>query len=69
MTNLELIDFVSVMVLHKREDTEDFKSDVLFSHKKILSFLEIHQQFVNDSEVVKIFILSGRFRLSLIYLQ
>ena len=57
------------MVLNKRSNMEDFKSPVMFSHKYILEFLERHHKYVNNSEVVKIFILSRRFRLSLIYLQ
>ena len=36
MTPLKLIDFVSVMVLNKRKDKDDFSSKVIFRHKNIL---------------------------------
>jgi hypothetical protein len=58
MTELQLIDFVSVMVLNKRIDPDNYKSDIIFSHKTILKFVETHQEFVRTDEVVKIFILS-----------
>ena len=69
MTPVQLIDFLSVMVLNKRSDPDDFKSDIIFSHKKILQFLETHEEFVKAEEVVKIFILSKRFRLALYYIS
>ena len=58
MTELQLIDFVSVMVLNKRIDPDDYKSEIIFSNKNILKFLETHQEFMKTDEVVKIFILS-----------
>jgi hypothetical protein len=69
MTTLQLIDFVSVMVLNKRIDPDDYKSEIIFSHKTILKFLETHEEFVKTDEVVKIFILSRRFRLTLYFMQ
>lgn len=69
MTTLKLIDFVSVMVLNKRIDPDDYKSQIIFSHKNILNFLETHKEFVRTDEVVKIFILSNRFRLTLYFMQ
>jgi len=69
MTPVQLIDFLSVMVLNKRTDPDDFKSGIMFSHKKILNFLETHEEFVQADEVVKILILSRRFRLSLYYMS
>ena len=65
MSTLRLIDFLSVMLSNKREDTTDFNSKVTFNHKAILNFLKIHDEFVLQDEVVKIFVLARRFRLSL----
>jgi hypothetical protein len=39
MTPVRLIDFISVMVLNKREDNNDMDSKMLFQHQNILDFL------------------------------
>ena len=64
-TTIKLIDFISVLVENKREDTSKMDSKIIFGHNFILKFLEHHKKFVNDDEVIKIFILARRFRLSL----
>ena len=68
MSILRLIDFLSVMLSNKREDITDFNSKITFNHKAILNFLKIHDAFVLQDEVVKIFVLARRFRLSLQYI-
>ena len=39
MTPVRLIDFISVMVLNKREDNNDMESRILFNHQTILDFM------------------------------
>ena len=68
-TTIKLIDFISVLVLNKREDTHTIDSKIIFSHNYILKFLEYHTKFVNSDEVIKIFILARRFRLSLQFIE
>jgi hypothetical protein len=65
MTIVKLLDFISVMVLNKREDNNDMESNILFKHQTILDFLKIHEKFTIPQEIMKVFILSRRFRLSL----
>jgi hypothetical protein len=38
-TPVRLIDFVSTMVLNKREDNYSLDSNIIFSHKYVLKFL------------------------------
>ena len=64
-----MLDFLSVLVENKKEDPYDLNSPILFSHNYILKFLETHKEFVNPEEVIKIFILARRFRLSLHFIQ
>lgn len=69
MTPVRLIDFMSVMVLNKREDNNDMESEVLFPHQTILDFLKFHERFTEPEEIMKVLILSRRFRLSLQYIE
>jgi hypothetical protein len=69
MTIIKLIDFVSVLVANKREDEHDMDSTINFSHNYILDFLKTHQQWVNPAEIIRIFIMGRRFRLSLQFIQ
>lgn len=63
-----LLDFVSVMINNKRENNFNLDSKVNFKHNSILEFLEKHKEFVIEDQVLRIFILSRRFRLSLEFL-
>ena len=69
MTPVRLIDFISVMVLNKREDNNDMDSKILFNHQTILDFLKFHERFTEPEEIMKVLILSRRFRLSLQYIE
>lgn len=69
MTPVRLIDFMSVMVLNKREDNNDMDSKLLFPHQSILDFLKFHEKFTEPEEIMKVLILSRRFRLSLQYIE
>ena len=42
-TPVKLIDFVSVLVMNKREDNDRFNSSIVFNHNYILKFLETHK--------------------------
>lgn len=64
-TPVQLVDFISVMVLNKRLDEFDSESEVLFNHNHVMKFLERHKQFVNPEETIKVFIMSRKFRLSI----
>lgn len=68
MTVVRLIDFVTVMVQNKRQDKFDINSPVMFSNEFILDFLEYHKKFVVYEQVIKIFILNRKFRLSLTFI-
>ena len=68
-TPVQLLDFLSVMISNKREDNFDVKSNVLFSHHKILNFLKEHERFVKEDQVVKILISQRKFRLTLELMQ
>jgi hypothetical protein len=69
MTPVRLIDFISVMVLNKREDNNDMDSKIIFNHQTILDFLKFHERFTEPEEIMKVLILSRRFRLSLQYIE
>ena len=69
MTIVRLIDFISVMVLNKREDNNDMESKIIFNHQTILDFLQFQKQFAVPEEIMKVMILSRRFRLSLQYID
>lgn len=56
------------MVLNKRIDAFDDVSEVLFNHNHIVKFLETHIQYLNYEEIIKIFIMNRKFRLSIQYL-
>ena len=64
-TPVQLVDFLSVMVLHKRQDIFDCKSQILFDHNYVEKFLNRHKQFLNPEETIKIFIMEKKFRLAL----
>ena len=64
-TPITMTDFVSILIENKRKSEFDFSSKLLFNHNYILKFLELHREFVKEDEVVKIFILCRKFRLSL----
>ena len=68
-TPVQLVDFISVMVLNKRVDNFIVDSKVLFNHEKIVKFLERHKQFMNPEEIIKVLIMSRKFRLSIKYLN
>mmetsp|Transcript_12336 Transcript_12336/g.19154 ORF Transcript_12336/g.19154 Transcript_12336/m.19154 type:complete len:278 (-) Transcript_12336:85-918(-) len=69
MCPLKLADFVSVLVLNKRQDNYNLNSPLIFSHKYILKFLKTHHKFVEPSQILMIFIMANKFRLSLYFLQ
>ena len=68
MCLLKLADFVSVLVLNKRKNIYDLNSDMIFNHNQILRFLETHEKFVRPHEMLMIFIMARKFRLSLYFL-
>lgn len=65
MTMLKLLDFISVMLYTKRDDLFDVDSPILFTNNFILEFMKIHHKFLIADEVVRICILSRRFRLAI----
>ena len=65
MTMIKLLDFISVMLYTKKEDIHDIDSPVLFPNNFILDFMRIHRAFLLSDEVIRICILSRRFRLAL----
>mmetsp|Transcript_12327 Transcript_12327/g.19122 ORF Transcript_12327/g.19122 Transcript_12327/m.19122 type:complete len:173 (+) Transcript_12327:162-680(+) len=69
MCPLKLSDFVSVLVMNKRREQFDLKSELVFDHNYILKFIKRHQEFVNPHEILMIFIMARKFRLSLYFLQ
>mmetsp|Transcript_12333 Transcript_12333/g.19143 ORF Transcript_12333/g.19143 Transcript_12333/m.19143 type:complete len:85 (-) Transcript_12333:2493-2747(-) len=69
MCPLKLADFVSVLVNNKRKDIYDLNSELIFYHNQILKFLKTHQKFVKPHEILMIFIMARKFRLSLYFIQ
>ena len=69
MTPIKLTDFLSVLVESKREDQFEITSKIMFSDSYILKFLDFHFQYAKADEVIKIFIISRRFRLTLMFLD
>lgn len=69
LTNIRLIDFLSVLIMNKRHVLHDIESPILFNHSEILQFIEKFQKFANPEEIVKVFIHAGKFRLSLRYME
>lgn len=65
MTIVKLVDFVSIMVANKREDELEIESEINFSHNYIMNFLRTHKEHVETEQVIRIFIMGRRFRLSL----
>ena len=57
------------MILHKRIDRYDHESEILFNHKHVIKFLAKHKQFLNDEEAIKVFIMSGKYRLAIQHLK
>ena len=57
------------MVLHKRIDQFDTESEILFNHNHVIKFLKRHNQFLNDEEAIKVFIMSGKYRLAIQHLK
>jgi len=66
-TVVRLVDFISVMVSNKREDRYSFGT-IIFPYQHIIEFLEIHKKFMFTNQIIKVFILNSRFRLSIKYL-
>ena len=69
MTTIRMTDFISVLLMNKRDNKHDINSDIIFSHKYILKFVETHSRFINADEVTKILILQRRFRLTLQFMR
>lgn len=57
------------MVLNKRTDSHKMDSKILFNHEKIVTFLERHKQFMIPEEIIKVFIMANKFRLSIKYIH
>ena len=53
------------MLYTKREDLFEIDSPILFTNNFILDFINIHVKFLIPEEVVRICILSRRFRLGI----
>lgn len=64
-TIVQLVDFISVLVLNKREDEFDSLDDIIFPHEHIIKFLETHAEFMQPEQAIKVFIMSRKFRLAL----
>ena len=69
MTPIKLTDFVSVLVANKRANQFEIDSEVMFSDTYILKFLDVHLKFAIPDEIIKIFIIARRFRLSLVFIK
>jgi len=67
MTSISLTDFLSVLVENKRESKYRLDSAQIFSNNYILKFLDYHFDQAVPEEVIKIFILARRFRLSIVF--
>ena len=66
-TIVRLVDFISVMVSHKRKEKYSM-GEVIFSHSHVVEFLRIHKKYLFSNQAIKVFILNSRFRLTLVYL-
>ena len=69
MSPIRLIDFISVLISHKREHEHDIDSKILFTHREILEFIDHFKVYVNAEEIVKVLIQARKFRLSLKYME
>ena len=69
MCPMKLTDFVSVLLMNKREDKFNQQSTILFDHNYILKFLKKHTSFVIPHEILMILIMENKFRLSLYLVQ
>ena len=69
MTIVRMTDFISVLLMNKRDDEYDLLSKISFSNNYIMKFLKTHERFINNDEVTKIMILQRRFRLTLQFMQ
>lgn len=67
-TTVQLVDFISVLVLNKRADEFNSQDEIIFPHEHIVKFLETHEEFMMPSQAIKVFIMSRKFRLALQYL-
>jgi len=68
-TPVQLTDFLSVLVINKRADEYNSEQPVLFTSNYILNFLESNMEFVRAEEVIKIFIMQRKFRLTLSFIE
>ena len=66
-TVIRLVDFISVMVSHKRHEKYSM-GEVIFPHSHVIEFLDIHNKVLFSNQAIKVFILNSRFRLTLNYL-
>lgn len=57
------------MVISKRIDNFAIDSQVLINHERVVQFLERHSQFMNLEEIIKVFIMYGKFRLTIKYIN
>jgi len=55
------------MLQNKREDRYSFGT-INFPYQHIIEFLEIHKKYLFINQVIKVFILNSRFRLTIKYL-
>jgi hypothetical protein len=67
-TIVQLVDFISVLVINKRIDQFDSEGEVIFPHSHIVKFLDTHKEFLIPTQAIKVFILNRKFRLALEYL-
>jgi len=67
-TTVQLVDFISVLVTNKREDIFETDGEVIFPHNHIVEFLNTHNEFMEATQAIKVFIMSRKFRLALQYL-
>ena len=67
-TPVQLVDFLSVLVSNKRDQTTPEK-EIIFPNSYIIKFMETHKEILFPNQAVKMFILSRKFRLALQYLN
>ena len=64
MTDLHLNDFLLNLVSNKKKNLYA-PSDVIFSHHRIINFIERHHEFLFPGQVIKLLIMMRQFRISL----
>ena len=64
---MQLIDFVLNLITNKRKVPYS-RSEVVFPHSKVVSFIEHHKAFLKPNQVIKVVIMKEQFRLSIYFM-